>query len=145
MGDESGKLVAGHPVVAGDEKVERQFLGPVEGDQGGDGRDAPIARAQCRIGPHLAVQRVADEFGESGGVKSGAFSCVDGSGVLMRIPSLPVCRCAQPRLAAARGERLTHDDLGVQGRLAPVVAGGGGVIGCGGPEPATPQAHRSTL
>jgi hypothetical protein len=31
MGDESGKFVAGHPVVAGYEKVERQLLGPVEG------------------------------------------------------------------------------------------------------------------
>lgn len=72
MSDESGKLIAGHPVVAGYAKVERQLLGPVEGNQGGDGRDAPIARAQGRIGPHLAVQRIADEFGEPG-VKSGPF------------------------------------------------------------------------
>jgi hypothetical protein len=82
MGDESGKLIAGHPVVAGYAKVERQLLGPVEDDQGGDGRDAAIARAQCRIGSHLAVQRVAGEFGEPG-AKSGTFCCGDGSGVLM--------------------------------------------------------------
>jgi hypothetical protein len=73
MCDERGKLVTSHAVVARSPKVDGQLLRPVERDQRGDGGNAAIARAQCRIGPDVAIKRVFDEFGESRGEATGHF------------------------------------------------------------------------
>jgi hypothetical protein len=55
MCDERGKLVTSHAVVARSPKVGGQLLRPIERDQRGYGGNAAIARAQCGIGPDVAI------------------------------------------------------------------------------------------
>jgi hypothetical protein len=67
----------------------------------------------------------------SRGVKPGAFSCGDGSGVLMRVPSLPVAAVHSLGLSLRAVSALRSVLLATR-MSRPVAAGGGAVVGCGG-------------